>query len=120
MSNQENNTIEDQVALLQKQLDAVYKERDLCLALAVAFALENDLDVGFKQHEGENWDDDWKNVVFIDLPDNFGQISWHIHKDELINFPFVHPYQGTWDGHSTEEKYRRVKKFVRLQVENVD
>lgn len=108
----EQKSAEEQIADLKAQLNEVYKERDLVPALAVAFAQENDVNVGIKQHQGEDWDDDWRNVVFIDLPD-FGQVSWHIHKDELINFRYVGAYNDKWDGHSTDEKYERVKKFAR-------
>jgi len=55
-------------------------------------------------------EDEWKNVVFIDLPT--GQVSWHIHKDELVYFPGLPTYKGVWDGHTVEEKYDRVKKYL--------
>ena len=37
-------------------------------------------------------------VVYIDLPT--GQVSWH-----------VTAYQGKWDGHTTTEKYDRIRAF---------
>lgn len=41
----------------------------------------------------------WPGVVYIDLPT--GQVSWHI--------PF-YPYP--WDGHSTPEKYERIRRYT--------
>jgi hypothetical protein len=38
-------------------------------------------------------------VVFIELPT--GQVSWHI------------PQHGIpWDGHTTEEKFERIRRFI--------
>jgi hypothetical protein len=39
-------------------------------------------------------------VVYIELPT--GQVSWHMPQHVV-----------DWDGHSTEEKYRRTNKWVR-------
>lgn len=38
-------------------------------------------------------------VVYIELPT--GQVSWHIPQ-----------HNQQWDGHSTEDKYRRIDHFV--------
>ncbi len=92
------------------ECDSVYKERDLCIALLVQYAQKADVNVGIKEHVGEEWEDEWRNVLFIDLPT--GQVSWHLHRDELVNFPGVGPYAGEWDGHTTEEKYERIRKFI--------
>ncbi len=43
-------------------------------------------------------------VLMIDLPS--GQVSWHIKADELVGM--WHAYQGEWDGHSLDEKRRRM------------
>lgn len=135
---------------LKKQLDAVYKERDLCVALAAhladAISREAALQVdGYWAHSkqaeletlkeirksyfawlgkhedkpGEEWDEDWKNIVFIRIPQ--GQLSWHIHDSEvsLFNRLFVASGSETgtpdhvepWDGHTTEEKYERIRRF---------
>lgn len=53
-----------------------------------------------------SWDSQWRTIVFVDLPT--GQVSWHMH-DNDVGF-FAHLTQGTksWDGHTTEEKYNRV------------
>lgn len=45
---------------------------------------------------------DWP-VVYIELPD--GQVSWHMP---------AHPVE--FDGHSTEEKYRRITAYTTLTL----
>jgi hypothetical protein len=53
---------------------------------------------------------DWP-VVLINSPS--GQLSWHITVDERHRL-FSHLYvshQDKWDGHTTEEKYRRLNSI---------
>jgi hypothetical protein len=51
---------------------------------------------------------DWQWVVFIELPT--GQVSWHIHDSELRLFDHVERFKDIkWDGHTTEEKYDRLR-----------
>ena len=52
------------------------------------------------------WDQKWHNCVYIDSPR--GQLSWHIHDDEMVQFASLPEYTKPWDGHTTEEKYRRL------------
>lgn len=54
----------------------------------------------------DGWDEKWHNCIYLDTPR--GQLSWHIHDDEMVQFASLPEYQGEWDGHSTEEKYRRL------------
>lgn len=95
----------------QETIDNVYKERNLCVALIAHFCRISGYTVGIKEHQGEDWEDEWRNVLFIDLGPNM-QVSWHLHKDELVNFLAIDKYYGEWDGHNTEEKYDRIKKFI--------
>lgn len=91
------------------ELNAVYAERNNCVVLIAKMALDIGLRVGLGLHadvEGEGWENDWRHIVFIDLP--AGQVSWHMHDSELHKFAFLPVYGGVWDGHDTEEKYRRV------------
>jgi hypothetical protein len=90
--------------------NAVYKERNLCVALIADMALELGLTVGIKNHQGEEWEDDWRNVLFIELPT--GQVSWHIHTSEMVNFLQIPKYEGIWDNHTTEEKYKRIVEML--------
>ena len=44
--------------------------------------------------------------MYVDLPT--GQVSWHFHDSQAYLFDDLPPYTKQWDGHNTEEKYRRV------------
>lgn len=59
---------------------------------------------------------DWA-VIFIYSP--AGQLSWHIAPDDIELFPHVpivssEDRTAAWDGHSTEEKFRRIQLLCRL------
>lgn len=86
-------------------VDRAYGERNKVIALAARMALKLGYSAGIKDDPVER-NRDWKKVIFIDLP--AGQVSWHVHRRELKFFKFLKPYQKMWDGHSTDEKYRRV------------
>lgn len=83
--------------------DGAYRERaHLVALLAAQYPAE------FRE---DPEDDEW-SIVYIDLPT--GQASWHIHPRDVDLFP--HVKFGTaaeWDGHSTEEKYRRIDELAR-------
>lgn len=93
----------NQAKALRAAKDAAYAERDRLVA-----ALSKHYPVGSHlcRHEGGDWEDDWRNVVCIHLPT--GQATWHIHDSELPWFTHLPMRAAHWDGHSTEEKYRRV------------
>lgn len=93
---------------LVQQKDNAYAERNKCVVLIARMAIALGLNAGLGRHDEEdkNWEDDWRNIVFIDLPS--GQVSWHIHDSDLPMFEFLPAYEGEWDGHTTEAKYQRV------------
>ena len=100
--------------LHKKELDDVYTERNKCVALLVSMALGLGLNAGIGLHEdkeGEEWDDDWRHIAFIDLPS--GQVSWHIHDSEMEWFKGAPKYTGKYDGHSTETKYERLLEMCK-------
>ena len=66
---------------------------------------------GIKRTEIEGWDPEWHGCVYIDLPT--GQCSFHYHGSEHELFADLPPYAGEWDGHSTAEKYRRIRTLIR-------
>lgn len=85
-------------------LDAVYRERmHLVAPLAAAFP-------SYINKEDPDWP-----VVLINLPT--GQVSWHFSKNDWDLFDDI-PMgpEITWDGHDTEEKYRRLDNFTNLLV----
>lgn len=60
---------------------------------------------------------DWP-VIYVETPS--GQLSWHLSKDDLPLFPHVqvveaYDARARWDGHTTEEKYRRVRSLAQAQ-----
>jgi hypothetical protein len=61
---------------------------------------------GIRRTEIEGWDPEWHGCVYIELPT--GQASWHYHDNEAHLFSDLPPFDGKWDGHTTEQKYRRV------------
>jgi hypothetical protein len=88
-----------------KTKDTAYAERDKCLVLMALLAQRIGLKVGMgidPKADGP----EWASVLFVDLP--AGQVSWHIHFGETHWFYFVGAYDGKWDEHTTDEKYRRV------------
>lgn len=98
----------DAVEKERRAKDAAYAERNQLVALLAALFPSS-----LERHPAEDttWEDDWRWVVFIDLPT--GQASWHIHDSEVSLFAHVPWLQGrVWDGHTTEEKYARIRAFL--------
>jgi hypothetical protein len=101
--------MDDALSDLVAAKDNAYAERDKCLVLIALMAQRLGLTTGIGLHvdkPDEDWDTEWRNILFIDLPT--GQVSWHIHDSETHWFYFVGAYSGEWDGHTTDEKYQRV------------
>ncbi len=90
-------------------IDAAYHERNQLVAL-----LSRMFPSGIKKTVIEGWDPEWHNCVYIDLPT--GQASWHYHDREMNLFEHLPPYEGEWDGHSTEEKYERIATLVKQKI----
>jgi hypothetical protein len=90
-----------------KAKDTAYAERNRCVAALARVAVVMGLAAWRARHVGDLWEDDWRNIVFIRLPE--GQVSWHIHDSELPLFDWL-PLRDDrpWDGHDTPEKYRRL------------
>jgi hypothetical protein len=88
------------VAAHTEALHAVYKERGQVVLALARLAQAQGWTVGrMVDAEAPDWP-----VLMIDTPE--GQISWHFKTDELpLDLPL---YDGVWDGHDTEEKYRRL------------
>jgi hypothetical protein len=98
---------------LTKAKDAAYRERDQVVALVARMALALGWRAGLRSHEPDpdpTWDEDWKNVVAIDLPT--GQVTWHFHDSERPLFHSLPQYAGRWDGHTTATKYERVNAVL--------
>jgi hypothetical protein len=99
-------------------MDAYWERNQLVAALSKIYP------AWLARHpEGEEWEDDWRWIVFVEIPtkelenkyEQGGrevklkrQLSWHIHDSELEYFSHLKEKPNTWDGHTTEEKYRRL------------
>ncbi|HEY0820978.1 MAG TPA: hypothetical protein VGD46_19485 [Rhizobacter sp.] len=89
---------------MTERKDGAYEERNrVVAALASAFPS------GIARTAIEGWSDDWHGCVYIDLPT--GQASWHYHDSQHWLFAHLPPYTGTWDGHTTDEKYARLTQL---------
>jgi hypothetical protein len=100
---------------MRERKDDAYHERNQCVALIVRMALQLGLNAGVGFHEdktGEEWDPEWRTIVFIDLPS--GQVSWHLHDSQKYLIKDLPVYFSPWDGHDTPEKYRRVNAAFTL------
>jgi len=93
---------------MEQRKDAAYLERNQVVA-----ALAKCFPSGKARTAIEGWSEDWHNCVYIDLPT--GQVSWHYHDSQAYLFVGVPHYLSAWDGHSTEEKYRRLAQLQAAQ-----
>jgi len=84
-------------ALLQEILDHDwdYDERYGLVLAAVACAYWQGFAAGIRLDPAEP---EWP-VAYIELPT--GQVSWHLPQHAIA-----------WDGHTTEEKFRRIRAFL--------
>lgn len=96
--------------------DQAYWERN---QLVVALSKIYPSHLCLHSRKDKNWDKDWRWIVCIHAPIRhrvdyhiFGspeQLTWHIHKDEKEMFSHLKVSKNHWDGHTTEEKYDRLK-----------
>ncbi len=100
-----NASLRREIAELVAQKNGAYSERNKLVA-----ALSKLFPASLERHEesDKTWEDDWRWIVFIDLPT--GQVSWHIHDSELYLFVHLERRAGRkWDGHDTPQKYSRLE-----------
>jgi len=103
-----NRSAED-LSAAQSFTDSAYAERNKLVHAMTSFAAMFGWPCGLAKHvpeDGEEWGAEWLNLIFIDLPT--GQVSWHIHAREIPLFSHLPLYEGSWDGHTTDEKYARL------------
>lgn len=111
---------------LKKQKDQAYWERN---QLVVALSKLYPSWLGRHEYTDKEWDREWMNIVFIEIPTKYthypkvfgvseytirekAQLSWHIHDSELEHFDHLqYRNDKKWDGHTTEEKYKRLKNI---------
>jgi len=82
----------------------VYRDRNLVVQLAAKLAS----DLGYNVYYGADPNAPGWPVLFIELPT--GQVSWHIPQAEVIASAPLE--SDPWDGHTTEEKHDRIRRFL--------
>lgn len=93
----------DELAQVLKSIeenDTNYDARYKLVFRAMSLALENGMRAGVRLDENEP---EWP-MVYVELPT--GQVSWHMPQ-----------HDKSWDGHDTEEKYRRIEEFIKQYAE---
>lgn len=96
--------------------DGAYAERNKLVCL-----LSKIFPASIEDHlmlEGQEWDEDWRKVIFIELPT--GQCTWHIHKSEEPMFSHLFPAGRKWDGHTTETKYKRIERIHKVHIDTIE
>ena len=89
------------------KLNEVYNERDRLVAL-ISSIYPSHLAIDEGAEEG------FKYVVYVQSPE--GQLSWHIADEELMLFGHLKVKDNNWDGHTTEEKYERIKQLINFNM----
>ena len=97
----------EEIERLNNVKDIAYSERNklvVCLSKVIPSHL-----CRHPQHDTE-WEDDWRWIVCIH--GKAGQMTWHIHDSELSQFTHIEEGLEHWDGHTNEEKYKRLEKAL--------
>ncbi|MFJ4960221.1 hypothetical protein [Streptomyces sp. NPDC088739] len=92
------------------QVAALYRER----AHLVAALCSSRPAVMIPDPENDGW-----GIVYVN--DGHGQMSWHIAPDDLPLFRGIVMWRATheWDGHTTEEKYARLRASLLTRVDRL-
>ena len=100
--------IADQVAKAVEAKNNAYWERNQLVAY---IASQYEAHMVRHPEDDKEWEDDWRWIICVHTPQ--GQLSWHIHDDEVPYFGWleVEPDGDHWDGHTTEEKYDRITEL---------
>jgi len=120
-----NGPAREAVAAAVAAKNGAYTERNMCVALIARMADHlSTQDPAFgawlAKHDPADtaWERDWLNIVFVRIPT--GQLSWHLHDSELPLFDFLprvwdcaHDGFTPWDGHTTEQKYDRIRAALK-------
>jgi hypothetical protein len=94
------------IADTERRKNEAYAERDQVVVTLFRIGADLGWRVGWAPHEGESWGPEWARAFYVDLPT--GQVSWHLPRERWTLVDWMPAYSGRWDGHSTEEKYRRL------------
>jgi len=89
--------LEDENTKLQSRVDRAYSERNYSVIMAARMALALGLKAGRGIDGNEEWDMEWRHVVYIQFPDG-AQASWHISPAEVPLLDGLPEFDGEWDG----------------------
>lgn len=105
----------ERIAMLIHQNDAlveanelIYAERDHCVAALMRAWRTFGITVGIT--EDPNAEDEWKHVVVAEIPT--GQVSWHVHDDELSLFEGLTEYTRPREEDDPSTTYERLLAYV--------
>ncbi|MEV8477876.1 hypothetical protein [Streptomyces sp. NPDC051173] len=104
-ADQYEEQLREQLAAVEAERDAVYRERAHLIAHLAALHPSH---IGYTDPGAPDW-----AVVIIEAPG--GQLSWHIAERDLDLFKHVQPTNRIcrgWDGHTTDEKYARIRALT--------
>lgn len=88
---------------LKASKDSAYKERNNLVAFLSKLYPSH---LCRHSDEDKSWEDDWRWIVCIHSPQ--GQLTWHLHDSDVASFRHLVEQESHWDGHTTEEKYKRL------------
>jgi len=99
---------EEEAKRQREDKDGAYTERNRVVALLSAIYPSH-----LCTHDPNDtaWEDDWRTIVCIHSPE--GQLTWHLHYSHVPLFDHLEMEHTHWDGHTTEEKYRRIDELRR-------
>ncbi|MBO9428059.1 hypothetical protein [Sulfitobacter sp. R18_1] len=81
---------------LGERVSRAYSERAAAAVAMARFALMSGYNAGVGRDSNEDWDDEWRVVLYVDTPG--GQVSWHISPDDQHFLEGLPNYEGDWDG----------------------
>ena len=110
-------TLRDVQISHKASLDAVYAERNLVLAMAAKLAVSHPMAYAYRSVDDSLTEDDpWRWIITLVLSGHFDgapkQLTWHINERELPLFEHLRELPNAWDGHTTAEKYERIRAWV--------
>ena len=103
----ENDRLRERLTFVEAERDGAYGERNRVVAWAARMALALGFDVTVTKTAIHGWDTAWHNCIYVQTPE--GQVSWHFHDQEVDVFADFPRGAVAWDGHSTLQKYDRVR-----------
>lgn len=80
----------------EDRLERAYTERAYAAVGMAKMALLAGYKAGIGKDSNENWDNEWRTVLYVDTPG--GQVSWHIAPKDLHLLKDLPKYEEEWDG----------------------